>query len=67
MMPESVADLNPYLQQENMLNPPSINPQSMAAAEAQPLAGVKVIEICSTIAGPACGRCWLILAPMSSK
>jgi crotonobetainyl-CoA:carnitine CoA-transferase CaiB-like acyl-CoA transferase len=44
------------LQQENTLNPPATNLQSTAESEAQPLAGVKVIEICSTIAGPACGR-----------
>ena len=36
---------------------PTLNAQPVAAETGSaPLAGIKVIEICSTIAGPACGR-----------
>ncbi|MGO1767064.1 MAG: CaiB/BaiF CoA transferase family protein [Advenella sp.] len=44
------------MQQENTLNSPSSSRRNTSSAETPALAGIKVIEICSTIAGPACGR-----------
>ncbi|PJX25955.1 hypothetical protein CAP48_07970 [Advenella sp. S44] len=38
------------------MNSPSSSRRNTSSAETPALAGIKVIEICSTIAGPACGR-----------